>query len=216
VPDKDRMNRNGNIKAFTLVELLVTLVITGIILSAVATLAYAMSSAARAGGDAALSQGQLRLATLRILDVVQNCRMVLTASDTELAIWRSDYNADGRINVNELVFLDCAATHDALCLVRSSSASNPEVTFSGGVLSVSQADVMNSYAGVSQPLLSECNSVQFGWDVAPPSTRRVTIAFELTQNDGVHKYEIEAALRAWAGHLLNNTADGLVTEDDDE
>jgi len=210
------MNRIRNIKAFTLVELMVTLVITGIILSAVATLAYAMSSAAGAGGDAAQSHAQLRVGTLRVLDVVQNCRMVLTASDTELAIWRSDYNADGRINVNELVFLDCTATHDALCLVQSSSASNPEVIFSGGILSVSQADVMDCYAGVSQPLLSACGNVQFACDVAPPSTRQVTISFELTQDNVVHEYEIEATLRAWAGHLLNDTADGLVTEDDDE
>ena len=209
------MNRIRNIKAFTLVELMVTLAITGIILSAVATLAYAMSGAARAAGDTALSQAQLRLGALRVLDVVQNCRMVLTASDTELAIWRSDYNKDGHINVNELVFLDCTAAHDRLNMVRSNSADNP-VTFSGGILSVSQADVMNSYAGVSQPLLSECGSVRFACDVAPPSTRRVTISFELTQDNVVRQFEIEATLRAWAGHLLNNTADGLVTEDDDE
>jgi prepilin-type N-terminal cleavage/methylation domain-containing protein len=210
------MNRIRNIKAFTLVELMVTLVITGIILSAVATLAYAMNSASQTGNEVALTQAQLRLGTLRVLDVIQNCRMVLTASDTELAIWRSDYNEDGHINVNELVFLDCTATHDTLRLVWSSSASNPEVTFSGGSLSVSQADVMNCYEGVCLPLLPECNNVQFVCDVAAPSTRRVTISFELTQEGVAHEYEIDATLRAWAGHLLNDAADGLMTEDDDE
>lgn len=209
------MNRNRNIKAFTLVELLVTLVITGILLSAVATLAFAMNSATATGSDAALSQARLRSGMLRIVEVIRNCRMILTASDTELAIWLADYNGDGGINVNELVFLDCTAGHDRLDMVRSSLADNP-VTFNGGSLSVSRADVMSSYAGVSLPLLSGCGNVQLACDPAPASTRRVTVSFELTQDNVARTHDVDVTLLAWAGHLLNDADNGLVTEDDDE
>ena len=91
------MNRTRKSKAFTLVELMVTLVVTGIILSAVTTLAFAMNSATNDGDNAAVTQTRLRQATLRLLDLVQNGRMILTASSTELAIWRSDDNDDARI-----------------------------------------------------------------------------------------------------------------------
>jgi prepilin-type N-terminal cleavage/methylation domain-containing protein len=210
------MNRSRNIKAFTLVELLVTLVITGILLSAVATLAYAMNSATTAGSDAASSQARLRLGMVRIVEVIRNCRMILTASDTELAIWLADYNGDGGINVNELAFLDCTATHDTLRLVRFYSVSDPSVTFSSGVLSVSQASLMSGNAVASVSLLPACGNVQLACDPAAPSTRRVTISFELTQDHVARRHEVDVTLLAWAGHLLNDAGDGLVTGDDDE
>lgn len=205
-----------NNKAFTLVELMVTLVVTGILLSAVATLAFAMSSGTRAGADAAQSQARIRLGTLRVLDLVQNCRMVLTASPLELAIWRNDDNADGRINANELVFLQCTSMHKSLSLTQFSSVSNPEITFSSGSLSPSKIALILWHHGKEVALLPEGTDVQFTCDVAPPLTQQVTISFELAQDGISHEYEISATLRAWAGHLLNDAQDGLVTEDDDE
>ncbi|NLZ07432.1 MAG: prepilin-type N-terminal cleavage/methylation domain-containing protein [Phycisphaerae bacterium] len=210
------MNRSRNIKAFTLVELLVTLVITGILLSAVATLAFAMNSAATTGSDTASSQARLRLGMVRIVEVIRNCRMILTASDTELAIWLADYNGDAGINVNELAFLDCTATHDTLRLVRFYSVSDPSVTLSSGVLSVSQASLVSGNAVASVSLLPACGNVQLACDPAAPSTRRVTISFELTQDHVARTHEVDVTLLAWAGHLLNATGDGLVTGDDDE
>lgn len=205
-----------NNKAFTLVELMVTLVITGILLSAVATLAFAMSSGSRAGADAAQSQAQLRLGTLRILDLIQNCRMILTASSTELAIWRSDDNGDGRINVNELVYLQCNGMQNTLSLTQFSSASNPEVTFSSGSLSLAKVVMILWHNGKEVALLPDGTNVQFTCDVAPPLTQQVTISFGLPEDGISHGYEVTVTLRAWAGHLLNDTQDGLVAEDDDE
>ncbi len=205
-----------NNKAFTLVELMVTLVVTGILLSAVATLAFAMSSGTRAGADVAQTQAQLRLGTLRVLDLIQNCRMILTASPLELAIWRSDDNGDGRINANELVFLQSDETQDTLSLLQFSSIGNPEVTFHSGSLSPDKGGLESGHNGTALSLMPDCTNVQFTCDVAAPLTRRVTISFELAENGIAQEYEIGVTLRAWAGHLLNDTQDGLVTEDDDE
>lgn len=203
-------------RGLTLAELLVALVVTAIVLSAVATLAYALTSASQVGGDVAATQARLRQTTLRVLELLRHSRMVLTATETEVLLWRADDNADGRINVNELVFLDATADGDRLDLVQFSSSTNPEVTFSSGSLSMSRTELMTEHGAEVVSLLPVCRNVQFVCDVAPPATRRVTVAFELIDSEAAGRYEIDAALLAWAGHLLNDAGDGLVSEDDDE
>lgn len=210
------MHRIRDSKAFTLVELMVTMVVTAVILSAVATLAYALSSATRDGDDAARAQARLRQAAVRILDGVQNARMILTATPTELAIWRQDTNGDGRINVNELTYLECTADHEDLGLTQFSSATDPEVIFSSGSLSSTRAELFAAHQGQRLSLLPDATNVQLTCDVPAPLTQRVTVSFQLTENGTARTYETEATLRARAGHLLNATQDGLVTEDDDE
>jgi hypothetical protein len=56
--------------------------------------------------------------------------------------------------------------------------------------------------------------VQFSLDVVPPNSRFVSIVFDVLENDIVHQYQISAALRGWAGNLLNDTGDSLVSDDD--
>ena len=53
------------------------MVITSIILGAVATLAYAMGVANDAGNDTTYKQAQVRYATLRISELIRNCRFVV-------------------------------------------------------------------------------------------------------------------------------------------
>ena len=55
------INRHNNGKGFTLVELLVALMVTSIILAAVATLAFAMGSVKDSTDDTSSKQAQLRL-----------------------------------------------------------------------------------------------------------------------------------------------------------
>ena len=53
-------------RGFTLVELLLALIVTGIILTAVTTLAFAVGAANDATDDTSQKQAQVRFATLRI------------------------------------------------------------------------------------------------------------------------------------------------------
>ena len=69
---------------------MVGLMVTSIILSAVATLAFAMSSASTAGGDSALRQAELRNATVRLSELIGNCKMICAAPGTDLAVWTAD------------------------------------------------------------------------------------------------------------------------------
>ncbi|UCD50471.1 MAG: type II secretion system protein [Phycisphaerales bacterium] len=209
------MRREHHSRAFTLAELLVTLVVTGILLSALATLAFALSRATCVEDDTALAQAQLRHGTLRLQDLIWNCRMICAIEGNALAIWQADTNQDGQINVNELVYLDSGDTGDTLQLCSFSSSSNPHVTFSSGTLSMTRSELMFGHNGVYTPLIPDAENVQVVCDVAPPLTRQVTTSFDLTDKGIVGQYQVNAALRAWAGHLLNETGDTLVSDDDE-
>ena len=63
-------------KAFTLAELLVALMVTSIVLAAVATLSFVIGSANDSTGDIAVKQAQIRFATIKIRDLIGSCRTI--------------------------------------------------------------------------------------------------------------------------------------------
>ena len=208
-------DRKRKAKAFTLAELLITLIVTSILLSALATLAYALSSATSTEDDTATVQAQLRQGTLRLQDLVWNCRLICAIEGNALAIWRADDNEDGQINVDELVYLDAGDAADALCLWQFTSATDPHVTLSSGSLSLTKSELISAHNGDDLPLIPDAQNVAFTLDATPPGTRRLTVAFDLAQNDSTRHYQINITLRAWAGHLLNTDGDTLVSDDDE-
>jgi len=208
------MQNTQHTKAFTLIELLIGLLITSIILSAVATLAFAFTSANTASGDTAYKQAQLRHATLYISELIRKCKLICSVTDSEVVVWRDDDNADNQINLNELVHIQWGTNADMLRLCQFSSADNPQMDVSGLTVSAT-ASSPSGYSERYVPLIPECADVQFVLDRAPPFTRLVTVSFDLTENNLVRRYEIAAALRAWAGHLLNEAGDAIVATDDD-
>ncbi len=209
------MHRRVRTRAFTLAELLITLIVTGILLSALATLAYALSSATATESDVANIQSQLRHGTLRLQEFVQNCRLIVESQSTALAVWQADANGDGRINVNELVYLETRPSREGLRLCSFSSVTNPEVAFSSGSLARTQADLIASYDEYYTTLMTDCENVAFSMTTEPPLTKQLTVGFDMTQDDSVHHYQIDMTLRAWAGHLLNAAGTELIGDDDE-
>jgi len=209
------MHRRVRIRAFTLAELLITLIVTGILLSALATLAFALSSATATESDVADMQAQLRHGTLRLQEVVQNCRLIVESQGTALTIWQADANGDGRINVNELVYLETTPSRQGLRLCSFSSLTNPEVAFSSGSLARTQADLVASYDEHYTTLMTDCQNVAFSMTTNPPLARGLTVGFDMTEDGSVHDYQIDMTLRAWAGHLLNAAGNELIGDDDE-
>lgn len=201
-------------KAFTLVELLVGLLITSIILAAVATLAFAFNSANTASGDTAYKQAQLRRATLHISELIRNGKLICAAPGNDLVVWAADENADNQINLNEIVYIERGAGLDTLRLCRFSSAGNPQMTVADLAQSTTKSTVISSYNETYIPLIPECGNVQFGFDRAPPLTGLVAVSFDLTENNVARRYEISAALRGWAGYLLSDANDIVASDDD--
>jgi prepilin-type N-terminal cleavage/methylation domain-containing protein len=207
-----------SIKAFTLVELLIALMVTGIILSAVATLAYAMSSASRDSDDTVAKEAQLRQARLRIAELVGQCQLICAAPGNDLAIWQADTIPDGQINVGELIYIERGDGHNILRLCRFPATDSAVVTLAQLNEPGRKALLVAQYSETYVPLIPACEHVEFtlgkASDEAVPFTRWLTIAFDLAENGAVHPYEMTETLRAWAGNRLNGTATALVSDDD--
>jgi len=196
-------------KGFTLVELLVALIVTGIVLVAVATLAFAIEAANDATDDSSQKQAQVRFTTLRISELIRHCRLICGMPGDDLAIWRADDNGDGQININELVYIERGTGRDYLRLCEFPSSDTSLVNLSD-IETLSISDYSVTYV----PLIPQCSNVQFGFlPELPPQSRFVSIAFDVLENDIVRQYQISAALRCWAGNLLDGS--GNIVSDDD-
>jgi len=196
-------------KGLTLVELLVALVVTSIILTAVATLAYAMSAANDATEDRGEKQAQVRCATLRISELIRQCKLICGAPGDDLAVWRADDNDDGQININELVYIERGPGRDYLRLCEFPSPATSSINLSG-----IETLMTDGYSVNYVPLIPQCSDVEFLFDALPPNSKFVSISFGLVENNVVRQYQINAGLRGRAGNLLDGSGE-IVSSDDD-
>jgi len=226
------MKTTSNKKAFTLVELLITMVVTGILLSAVATLAFAMSSASRSSDDTILNEAQLRQTRLRIGELLRTCKLICARVGNDLVIWSGDPNRNNQIDVNEVVYLEYDSLNHILKLREFVVGPEDNVDVltalelpEAGVLAeLGKAQTKNALIEkYSDPglgcmrqavMLRKCSDVSFVLDAEPPRTRRVTVSFKLGETGAAHPYEVSVTLRAWAGHLLSADGTTLVSDDD--
>ncbi len=198
----------------TLIELLVAMVVTGIVLAAVATLAYALSSANDATDDTSQKQAQVRFATLRISELIRHCKLICGTPGDDLAVWRADDNGDGEINPQELVYLETGQGRDYVQLLDFPSAANWRVTLSSILGGTAKQELILICDERQTRLVPECSNVQFVLDSPPPWSKSVSVSFDLVENDVVRQYQISAALRGWAGHLLGTDGDSILSDDD--
>lgn len=202
------------IRGLTLVELLVALVVTGVILAGVVTLAHALDTVHDATDDTSQKQAQVRYATLRISELIRHCKLICGAPGDDLCIWRSDDNGDGKINPIELVYIESGMGRDFLQLMDFTWSASWDLTL------LETQDINTKEALVvacderMMMVVPECSNVQFAFDQAPPMSKSVTISFELYENGMTRQYQISASLRSWAGHLLSATSDAIVADDD--
>jgi prepilin-type N-terminal cleavage/methylation domain-containing protein len=217
-------------QGFTVIELLVGMLITSILLSAIATLAFAMSVAARDADDTIRAQMQLRYATLRISELIRTSRLVCVGPGNDLVLWTTDHYDVNRIDVNEIVYIEYDDSKHELKLLEFDLKASPTVLADLGLPETdpiltrlaqtqTKTTLLQKYQGVKDVvrdpnILSGCCNVKFSWDVGPPRTRRLTISFDLAENNGVHHYEIDTTLLASAQNLLNGAPLALVSDDD--
>ena len=197
-------------KGFTLVELLVALIVTGIVLAAVATLAFAVGAANDETDDTSQKQAQIRQATLRISELIRHCKLICGTPGNDLAVWRADDNNDGQININELVYIERGTSRDYLRLCEFPSSDTLVVNLSD-IETLSTSGCSVTYV----PLVPQCSNVQFGFiSTLPPQSRFLSISFDVLENNIVRQYQISAALRGWAGNLLDGSGSNIVSDDD--
>jgi len=199
---------------FTLIELLVALMVMSIVLAAVATLAFAMGSANDASDDTSQKQAHVRYATLKLSDLIKNCKLICGTADNDLAIWRADDNDDGQINPSELVYLEAGQDRNYLQLLDFPSAWSWPILLSSIQSGTAKEELKLIFEERQTVVLAECSNVEFRLDSAVPQSRFVSILFDVTENEAEHQYQINAAVRGWAGHLLGADGDSIVSDDD--
>lgn len=201
---------------FTLVELLVAMVVTSVVLTIVATLAFAMNSANNATYDNSQTQSQIRFSTLKISELIRHCKLICYVNSEELAIWRADDTpgGEGQINAGELVYIETGGNKIQLMDFSEVPAAIRTDPLSLTQLSGLKASLMSSCTERYAVLVPVCSNVQFGFlPELPPRSTFVTISFDIAENNIVHSYQINAALRGWAGNLLD-TNDEIAADDD--
>ena len=168
------MGKNQRQYGFTLVELLVALMVSSIVLSAVATLAYATSSAKEATDDMGREQAQLRQASMRLTDLIKQSNQIYRSGlgmnyafewGTQLC---HDLNADGDYDDNDekvWIYRD----RNSIRVYRSTEIS-PEI-----------------YTQCTNP------TFEYGWEDGRPRT--VAIWFDMNANGQTQRHSINAHLR---------------------
>jgi prepilin-type N-terminal cleavage/methylation domain-containing protein len=210
-----------NHNAFTLVELLLALVVTGVILTAVITLASALGAANDSSSNIAQKQAQLRYATLRISELIKQCRLICGTPGNDMVIWKADYNDDGKINPGELVYIELGEERNRIRLLEFSPSSFSVGWFTNNSFTIQEiksgqakVELWIRCQEIYTNVFPQCGNAQFLLDTSAPQTRFVSISFELEEDGVMHEYQINASLRAWAGNLLDSSGE-IISGDDD-
>ena len=196
--------------SFTLVELLVALMVTSIILTAVVALTFVLGVVNDSCNDTAQKQAHLRYATLRISELIKHCKLICDTVGNNLAIWQADDNGNGEIDVTELVYIETGNYKNYIRLLdfpTKPSWLNPDINLSD----IQDGWIKIWLKGYCQErytvLVPHCSNTQFLLDTDAPWTRFVSVSFDLEEDGANQHYQINASLRAWAGNLLDSSGE---------
>jgi prepilin-type N-terminal cleavage/methylation domain-containing protein len=191
---------------FTLFEILLALLVSGIILAAVATLAYAMGSANDLTDDTDSKEAQVRYTTMRVRELIRNAKMIGGVCSNQIGIWRADDNNDCQINSNEVVLIITSTTKTGLKLYQYDFASfliNPTQL---GSTNIQSTMAINHLTPIQTLLLPDAVNVTFTADKpTTPMSKIVTIAFDIPINGITRHYEVTASVESPAWNMLLST-----------
>jgi prepilin-type N-terminal cleavage/methylation domain-containing protein len=208
--------RKSNIYGFSLVELIVAMMVISIVLSAVVTLSYALSSAYESTGDIGEKQARVRYTNLRMTELIRHSKLVCSWFNGNLVIWRADDNNDNKINISEIVYIETGYSNSYIRLLWFTTRAGNDWNISLGLVQLPYLKKILSsrYPQTSTTLIDKCDGMNIILDKKPPYTQNVNIIYNIEEDDRVRTYQISANLRCWAGHLIK-TSNRLVRQDDD-
>ena len=209
---RQRTARRGG---FTLVELLVALTISSIVLTAVGTLAHAMSTAIEQTDEMGQRQAEVRFATMRLTELVRSSVRIWKI-DYNVVLWEGDSNDDGVINGSELTYIQTVAGADALKIVAFPGHTltiSPDAIEDGTAKTTLTSDG-SKYSELS--ILKQCSGVSFEVDPSlnDDSPRFVDIYFDITDNGVTSSYQICATRMGSADNMFDSSGNLLSGDDD--
>ena len=210
---------------FTLVEIIVAMMVTAIVLSAVVTLADAMGTAHEATEEMGRNRAQIRSATVRLAELIKHSRMICGTPGDDITIWIKDINNDNLINPRELIIIESGAGRDYIRTLEFSYGSDlsKQNIFENGWFD-SFDDFADSYAKdllmglfeeVYITLIPECSNVQYFTDSAAPDTNLISISFDIEENGIAQNYQINSSLRASGANMIDSLGALVISGDDD-
>lgn len=202
------LNKNTRLRAFTIVELIVAIMISSIILTAIVTITYAMSSAYDCTSNINEKEAHIRYTTMRISNLIKYSRLICKATSDELVIWRADDNNNNKINLSEIVYIETGnGNYLRLLEFNPTSSSNPDYSINNLQNIYLKNWLIYFYPESYTILLEQCSNVEISIDKKPPYTQLVNISFDIEENQEKRKYQISTALRCQMSNLIGVSAD---------
>ena len=207
-----KLHNNG----FTLVELLVSLMVTFILLTAVVTLAYAMNSAYKSTDDMNEKQARIRYMTLKVSDLIKYSKLVGGVFSTELVLWRNDDNNDNKINVSEIVYIDTNYTGKTIRLLQFNPSESYDMSIPLYWLQIWSFKnwLISRYNETYITLIEQCDNLSITSDTSVPYTNSINLFFDITENGISRTCQINSTLRCKSVNLIQSSS-SLVSNDDD-
>jgi hypothetical protein len=117
-----------------------------------------------------------------------------------------------------LAYIESGSSKDRIRILEFSGCPDLFKNLSLQISTLQQSWLKDFLVGLCQEnyaqLIPQCSNVEFLVDADPPNTRFVSILFDLVENNVVKHYQINNALRSWAGNLLSTDGQSIVTDDD--
>jgi prepilin-type N-terminal cleavage/methylation domain-containing protein len=189
----------GRRRGFTLTELLIAIMITGIILSAVASLTYAVSRLWAHNGASDQVGHHLDSAAGQVSSAVRGCRVVLHEGASRVGLWGGDLDADGEIDVRELVLIGYQPARQRLVRIQwDASPATAEVSPDAFVGADGWSQVVDAHEAVKKEavLAEDVTACSFTLDKPPPETRRMTVELTIVQGGYSRTSRFTASVRS--------------------
>jgi prepilin-type N-terminal cleavage/methylation domain-containing protein len=213
---KKKMTLSAKNRGFTLAELLVALMVTAIVLGAVGSLAYAMSSAKDASDDTSLKQAQVRAATMRVTELIRNAKLICGTPTDAIVIWRADTDSNKKINSDELVYIQSNSARNKIQLIQYNRPTSYNTTFTLAQIQsgAAKSTLDSACVKTTVDLIPQCSNVTFTLDNATPQRSKfAAIKFNITENNITRTYEICSAVEGPAFNLLSSA--NIIVSDED-
>jgi len=211
--NKAKRTKNG----FTLAELLVALIVSSIVLGAVAALAYALGKANDSTEELSQKQAQLRYTTIRLSRLVRYSKLVCGTPGNSLALWQADDNDKDKINPAEIVYIETGSDSNYIDLLEfdaSGPAAGQQISINEIQSGAARTWLLANCTPRYIRLISQCDNLTYTLDKSTPDTGTVNISFEISENGNMQTYQITASLIGRAANLLDST--GNIVDDDDD
>jgi prepilin-type N-terminal cleavage/methylation domain-containing protein len=198
---------------FTFVELMVALIVSSIIFSAIASLAYAVGAANDSSTEISTSQARIRFATVRIQQLLKEAKLITLSGSDDLAVWTSDLDNDNEIDPREVLFTETGSERNYIKFLDFPAASPGTVTLASLKDGSAKTSLVSLCNERRIEIIPNCSNVSFYPSNVSQQDDFVCISFDYPEENRTRHWQISSKLLCHADNLINGT--NIESSDDD-